>query len=106
MRLRELVLAETVSLARKHRLGDLQGDADKRRESDFGHRTSCFGSKQQSRRLSRNLIVVTRMSTASKTSSFLVDMPRGKPQLIKQVGRLQSTSRNRALLSRTTGIDV
>src|SRR5713226_9255116 len=47
LRLGELVLAETASVAREHRLGDLQGDAGKRQESDFDHRTSCLGSKQQ-----------------------------------------------------------
>jgi hypothetical protein len=47
LRLIELVLAETASVTREHRLGDLQGDAGKRQESNFGHGTSCLGSKQQ-----------------------------------------------------------
>jgi hypothetical protein len=47
LRLCELVLAETTSVAREHRLRDLQGDASKRQESDFGHCTSCLRSKQQ-----------------------------------------------------------
>jgi hypothetical protein len=47
LRLIELVLAETTSVTREHRLGDLQGDASKRQQSDFGHRASCLGSKQQ-----------------------------------------------------------
>jgi len=47
LRLRELVLAESGSVAREHRPADLQGDASKRQESDFGHRPSCLGSKQQ-----------------------------------------------------------
>jgi hypothetical protein len=47
LRLSELVLAETASVARKHRLGDLHGDASERQESDSGHRTSCLRSKQQ-----------------------------------------------------------
>ena len=47
LRLRELVFAETTAVARKHRPGDLQGDASERQESDLGHRTSCLGSKQQ-----------------------------------------------------------
>jgi hypothetical protein len=45
--LRELVFAETAAVARKHRFGDLQSDANKGQESDFGHRTSCLPSKQQ-----------------------------------------------------------
>ena len=47
LRLVELVLAETASVTREHRLGGLQGDASKRQESDFGHYASCLGSKQQ-----------------------------------------------------------
>ncbi len=42
LRLRELVLSETASVARKHPLGDLHGDASERQESDFGHRTYCL----------------------------------------------------------------
>jgi hypothetical protein len=45
--LRELVFAETTAVAREHRLGDLQSDAGKGQESDFGHPTSCLHSKQQ-----------------------------------------------------------
>jgi hypothetical protein len=45
--LRELVLAETAAVARKHRLGDLQSDPSEGQESDFGHRTSCLHSKQR-----------------------------------------------------------
>jgi hypothetical protein len=47
LRLIELVLAESASVAREHRLADLQGDARKGQESDFGHGASCLGSKQQ-----------------------------------------------------------
>jgi hypothetical protein len=47
LRLCELVFAETAAEARKHRPANLQGDASKRQESDFGHRTSCLGRKQQ-----------------------------------------------------------
>jgi hypothetical protein len=47
LRLIELVLAETAAVTREHRLGDLQGDASKRQQSDFGHRASCLDSKQQ-----------------------------------------------------------
>jgi hypothetical protein len=47
LRLRELVFAESASVAREHRLRDLQGDASKGQESDFGHRTSCLDRKQQ-----------------------------------------------------------
>src|SRR4029077_13373351 len=50
LRLVELVLAETASVTREHRLGDLQGDASERQESDFGHRASCLDSKQQFQR--------------------------------------------------------
>jgi hypothetical protein len=49
LRLVELVLAEKASVPRNHRPGDLQSDASKRQESDFGHRTSCLDRKQQSR---------------------------------------------------------
>src|SRR6202165_589107 len=47
LRLRELALAESASVPREHRPADLQGDASKRQESDFGHRPSCLRSKQQ-----------------------------------------------------------
>jgi hypothetical protein len=47
LRPRELVLAETISVAREHRRRDLQRKASKTQESDFGHGTSCFPSKQQ-----------------------------------------------------------
>jgi hypothetical protein len=47
LRLVELVPAESASVAREQRLGDLQGDAGERQESNFGHGTSCLGSKQQ-----------------------------------------------------------
>jgi hypothetical protein len=47
LRLIEWVLAETTAVTRQHRLGDLQGDASKGQESDFAHRASCLGSKQQ-----------------------------------------------------------
>jgi hypothetical protein len=47
LRLGELMFAESASVARQHRPADLQGDASKRQESNFGHRTSCFDSKQQ-----------------------------------------------------------
>jgi hypothetical protein len=47
LRLIELVLAESAALTPEHRLGDLQGDASKGQESNFGHRASCLGSKQQ-----------------------------------------------------------
>jgi hypothetical protein len=65
LRLIELVLAETAAVTRKHRLGDLQGDASKGQESDFGHRASCLSSKQQihGARYLEFFIVVTRMST-------------------------------------------
>jgi hypothetical protein len=43
----ELVLAESAAVTREHRLGDPQGDASKGQESNFGHRASCLGSKQQ-----------------------------------------------------------
>src|SRR5579859_4298332 len=43
----EPALAETTSVARKHRLANLQDDASKRQESNFGHRPSCLRSKQQ-----------------------------------------------------------
>src|SRR5580692_1186789 len=42
LRLGKLTLAETASVAWEHRPGDLQSDAGKRQESDFGHRTSCL----------------------------------------------------------------
>jgi hypothetical protein len=45
----EQSLAETTSVQREYRSGDLQGDAGKWQESDFGHRTSCFHRKQQLR---------------------------------------------------------
>ena len=32
------------------RPGDLQGDANDRQESNFGHRTSCLHNKQHTRR--------------------------------------------------------
>ena len=47
LRLVELVLTESASITGEHRLRDLQGDASKRQQSDFGHRASCLGSKQQ-----------------------------------------------------------
>jgi hypothetical protein len=50
LRLIELVLAESASETWEHRLGDLQGDASKGQESDFGHRAFCLGSKQQFQR--------------------------------------------------------
>ena len=46
LRLIELVLAETASVTREHRLRDLRGDASKRQQSDFCHRASCLDSKQ------------------------------------------------------------
>src|SRR5579875_988498 len=49
LRLVEQVFAEPAAVARKHRLGDLQGDPSEGQESDFGHRTSCLDSKQQFR---------------------------------------------------------
>ncbi|HEV2298285.1 MAG TPA: hypothetical protein VGR72_07195 [Candidatus Acidoferrales bacterium] len=49
LRLRELVLAEAAAAARKHRLGNLQGDASKRQETNFGHHPSCLDRKQQFR---------------------------------------------------------
>jgi hypothetical protein len=45
-----LVFAETTSITRKHRRAAMQGDASKRQESDFGHRTSCLRSRQQFQR--------------------------------------------------------
>jgi hypothetical protein len=45
LRLVELVLARAASVARKHRLEKLQGDASKGQESYFGHRTSCLDSR-------------------------------------------------------------
>jgi hypothetical protein len=51
LRLVELVLAETASVTREHRLRDLQGDASKRQKSNFGHRASCLDSKQQFQRI-------------------------------------------------------
>jgi hypothetical protein len=50
LRLIEWVLAETASVTWEHRLRDLQGDASKGQESDFGHRASCLRSKQQIQR--------------------------------------------------------
>jgi hypothetical protein len=50
LRLVELVLAEAASVTREHRLRDLQGDASKRQQSDFGHCASCPSSKQQFQR--------------------------------------------------------
>jgi hypothetical protein len=47
LRPRELVFAETISVAREHRRRDLQGKVSKRQESDFGYGTSCLPSKQQ-----------------------------------------------------------
>ncbi|MGH9685728.1 MAG: hypothetical protein ACRD5K_01370 [Candidatus Acidiferrales bacterium] len=44
-----MVFAETDAVAKKHGPTDLQGDASKQQESDFGHRTSCLGNKKQSR---------------------------------------------------------
>ena len=58
------MLAETTSVAREHRPGNLQGDAGKRQESDFGHGASCLHSKTQTRPIARsNFNVVARMST-------------------------------------------
>jgi hypothetical protein len=45
----EQALAETTSAARERRPGDLQGDAGKRQESDFGDCTSCLDREQQFR---------------------------------------------------------
>src|SRR5579862_229877 len=47
LRLIELALAESDSVAWEHRLAYLHGDASKGQESDFGHRPSCQHSKQQ-----------------------------------------------------------
>ena len=64
LRLSELVLAETASVAREHRPADLQGDAGKRQESNFGHRASCLHRKPQSRPIALpNFKEVARMST-------------------------------------------
>jgi|SRR5579872_1983063 len=64
-RLRKLVLAETTSITRKDRPADLQSDASKRQESDFGHRASCLHSKQQLNTAGylEFFIVVARLST-------------------------------------------
>jgi hypothetical protein len=48
LRLREMLLAASASVALEHRPADLQGDGSKMQESDFGHRTSYLSSKQQS----------------------------------------------------------
>jgi hypothetical protein len=50
LRLIELVLAESASVTREHRLRNLQGNASKGQESDFVHRASCLGSKQHFQR--------------------------------------------------------
>ena len=39
--------AETASVARQRCPADLPGDASKRQELGFGHRTFCLGNKQQ-----------------------------------------------------------
>jgi hypothetical protein len=51
LRLIELVLAESASVAREHHLGDFEGDASKRQQSDFGHEASCPARKRQIRRV-------------------------------------------------------
>src|SRR6266403_356292 len=64
LRLGKLTFAETASVAREHRPGDLQSDAGKRQESDFGHRTSCLHRKPRSRSIAlSNFNEVARMST-------------------------------------------
>jgi hypothetical protein len=64
LRLVKLAFAETASLAREHRPGDLQGDAGKRQESNFGHRTSCLHRKTRGRPIAiSNFDEVARMST-------------------------------------------
>jgi hypothetical protein len=59
------MVAEVGSVARKHRLGNLQGDASERHESNFDNRTCCLRSKQQTltSRPPRDFIFVPRMST-------------------------------------------
>jgi hypothetical protein len=60
----ELVFAETASLAREHRPGNLQSDAGKRQQSNFGHRASCLHRKTWRRTIApSNFNEVTRMST-------------------------------------------
>src|SRR6266478_4329622 len=64
LRLGKLTFAETASVAREHRPGDLQSDAGKRQESDFGHRTSCLHRKPRCRSIVlSNFNEVARMST-------------------------------------------
>src|SRR5436309_229713 len=64
LRLGKLTFAETASVAREHRPGDLQSDAGKRQESDFGHRTSCLHRKPRRRPIALpNFNEVARMST-------------------------------------------
>jgi hypothetical protein len=64
LRLGKLPFAKTASVARKHRPGDLQSDASKRQESDFGHRTSCLHRKPRSWSMAlSNFNEVARMST-------------------------------------------
>jgi hypothetical protein len=46
----ELAVAETTSITRENRSADLQGDASKRQEPDFGHHLFCLGSRQHFQR--------------------------------------------------------
>src|SRR6266404_5748120 len=56
------------------RPGDLQSDADKRQESDFGHRTSCLHRKPRKRPIAlSNFNEVARMSTEP---SYLINVKR------------------------------
>jgi hypothetical protein len=45
LRLGKLAIAQTTAIARKHHPSDLQSEASKRQECDFGHRTSCLHRK-------------------------------------------------------------
>jgi hypothetical protein len=64
LRLGKLTFAETASIAREHRPRNLQSDAGKRQESDFGHRTSCLHRKPRSRSIAQaNFNEFARMST-------------------------------------------
>src|ERR1700730_947915 len=70
LRLGKLAFAETTSVPREHRPGDLQSDAGKRQQSDFGHRTSCLHRKPRWRPIApSNFNEVSRMST--EPDSFL-----------------------------------
>src|SRR6266478_1610564 len=64
LRLGKLTFAETASVTREHRPGDLKSDAGKRQESNFGHRTSCLHRKPRKRLIALpNFNEVARMST-------------------------------------------